>query len=372
MRMSIEPAGPTHGTLGCAEFDQQAIEAAAEIWRSGEPGTRVLHHDDGDIEVFLEPHRAPPRVIAVSATDVARAVCRQLGAARLRGGHRRAARRAGRRRRRRRGVLARRGGPVRARRRRPDRSRRALREPDAGGRRALAGAVRGDDELTTPRGGPSRCDPRDGRAGRRHRPGAHPGRPRSRASATPTASRCRSPRGSWPTRTIAPAAGWTDEPRRRPSQSRELGGGQRRLPAAQRRPAEPMGSPRAGASGICRRTRWARWATCDGLDALELGCGAAQFGIRVAMRGARVVGLDFSANQLAAAGPHLRETGVRMPLVRGDAEELPFADERFDLVFCDHGATTFTDPRRHRAGGRPGASPRRCASSSTSRRRSSG
>src|SRR4029078_1298658 len=79
----------------------------------------------------------------------------------------------------------------------------------------------------------------------------------------------------------------------------------------------------------------------DGLDALELGCGAAQFGIRVAMRGARVVGLDFSANQLAAAGPHPRETGVRMPLVRGDAEELPFADERFDLVFCDHGATTF-------------------------------
>jgi len=79
MRMSIEPAGPTHGTLGCAEFDQQAVVAAAEIWRSGEPGTRVLHHDDGDIEVFLEPHRAPPRVIAISATDVARAVCRHLG-----------------------------------------------------------------------------------------------------------------------------------------------------------------------------------------------------------------------------------------------------------------------------------------------------
>ena len=79
MHMSIEPTGPTHGTLGCAEFDQQAVDAAAEIWRSGEPGTRVLHHDDGDIEVFLEPHRAPPRVIAVSATDVARAVTRHLG-----------------------------------------------------------------------------------------------------------------------------------------------------------------------------------------------------------------------------------------------------------------------------------------------------
>ena len=39
----------------------------------------MLHHDEGDIEVFLEPHRAPPRVIAVSATDVARALCRHLG-----------------------------------------------------------------------------------------------------------------------------------------------------------------------------------------------------------------------------------------------------------------------------------------------------
>jgi ubiquinone/menaquinone biosynthesis C-methylase UbiE len=81
-----------------------------------------------------------------------------------------------------------------------------------------------------------------------------------------------------------------------------------------------------------------------GLDALELGCGACQFGIKVAMRGARVTGLDFSANQLAAAGPNFVETGVRLPLVRASAEEIPFADASFDLVFCDHGAMSFTDP----------------------------
>jgi SAM-dependent methyltransferase len=84
----------------------------------------------------------------------------------------------------------------------------------------------------------------------------------------------------------------------------------------------------------------------DGLDALELGCGAAQFGIRVAMRGARVIGLDFSANQLAAAERTFAATGMRSPLVRGNAEEIPFADATFDLVFCDHGATSFTDPHR--------------------------
>jgi ubiquinone/menaquinone biosynthesis C-methylase UbiE len=81
-----------------------------------------------------------------------------------------------------------------------------------------------------------------------------------------------------------------------------------------------------------------------GLDALELGCGACQFGIKVAMRGANVTGLDFSAAQLAAAAPNFDASGVRFPLVRGSAEELPFADGSFDLVFCDHGATSFTDP----------------------------
>lgn len=81
-----------------------------------------------------------------------------------------------------------------------------------------------------------------------------------------------------------------------------------------------------------------------GLSALELGTGAAQFGIKVAMRGARVTGIDFSANQLGQAQRNMAETQVAFPLVRGDAEQLPFADSSFDLVFCDHGATSFTDP----------------------------
>jgi SAM-dependent methyltransferase len=81
-----------------------------------------------------------------------------------------------------------------------------------------------------------------------------------------------------------------------------------------------------------------------GLRALELGCGACQVGIKVAMHGAHVTGLDFSANQLRQGLANMDETGVRFPLVRASAEELPFADASFDLVFCDHGATSFTDP----------------------------
>jgi hypothetical protein len=95
--MTIEPGGPVHGTLGCAEFDEQAVEAAAEVWEAGEPGTRVLHHDLGDIEVFVEPHRRAPRLVVVSATDVARALRDAPPSRRLPRGDRRAARRAARR-----------------------------------------------------------------------------------------------------------------------------------------------------------------------------------------------------------------------------------------------------------------------------------
>jgi xanthine dehydrogenase accessory factor len=72
--MAIEPGGVVRGSLGCAEFDAQAVEAAGEVWDAGTPSTRVLHHDLGDVEVYLEPRGRAPRVIVVSATDVARAL----------------------------------------------------------------------------------------------------------------------------------------------------------------------------------------------------------------------------------------------------------------------------------------------------------
>jgi SAM-dependent methyltransferase len=81
-----------------------------------------------------------------------------------------------------------------------------------------------------------------------------------------------------------------------------------------------------------------------GADALEYGCGACQFGIKVAMRGARVTGLDLSAAQLRHGRTKMAETGVRFPVVQADGERIPFRDESFDLVFCDHGVMGFTDP----------------------------
>ena len=72
--MAIVPGGEVRGTLGCAEFDTAAASAAAEVQAAGVPEMRTFHHPQGDVEVYLEPHRAPHRLVVVSATDVARSL----------------------------------------------------------------------------------------------------------------------------------------------------------------------------------------------------------------------------------------------------------------------------------------------------------
>jgi SAM-dependent methyltransferase len=101
---------------------------------------------------------------------------------------------------------------------------------------------------------------------------------------------------------------------------------------------------------------WGNWAIPEddlrvlgdvsGKDILELGCGAAQWSIFLARRGARPVGLDNSARQLAHARRLMAQAGVEFPLVHASAEAAPLASESFDILFCDHGGMSFADPRR--------------------------
>jgi SAM-dependent methyltransferase len=81
-----------------------------------------------------------------------------------------------------------------------------------------------------------------------------------------------------------------------------------------------------------------------GRDVLELGCGAAQWSIALHAQGANVTGLDLSEIQLEHARALMTRAGVDFPLVHASAEATPFPDASFDIVFCDHGAMTFTDP----------------------------
>jgi len=84
----------------------------------------------------------------------------------------------------------------------------------------------------------------------------------------------------------------------------------------------------------------------SGKDVLEFGCGAAQWSVALARRGARMTGIDLSEEQLRHARALVAREGVAVTLVQGSAEATPFADRSFDVVFCDHGAMTFADPRR--------------------------
>ncbi len=82
----------------------------------------------------------------------------------------------------------------------------------------------------------------------------------------------------------------------------------------------------------------------EGLDVLELGCGAAQWSIVLAKRGAHAIGLDLSLRQLDHAARLMEEAGVDLPLIHASAEAVPLPDASLDIIFCDHGAMVFADP----------------------------
>jgi SAM-dependent methyltransferase len=106
----------------------------------------------------------------------------------------------------------------------------------------------------------------------------------------------------------------------------------------------PTDDPTWGAWGIPERELGAL-GDVAGLDVLELGCGGAQWSIALARRGARVTGLDLSDAQLAFAREKAAAEGVAVRLVHASAHATGLPDASFDLVFADHGAPSFTDPR---------------------------
>ncbi len=79
----------------------------------------------------------------------------------------------------------------------------------------------------------------------------------------------------------------------------------------------------------------------SGRDVLEVGCGSAPCARWLAEQGARVVGLDLSAGMLRYAAAAGEATGLAVPLVRANAERLPFATGSFDIACSAFGAVPF-------------------------------
>ena len=75
---------------------------------------------------------------------------------------------------------------------------------------------------------------------------------------------------------------------------------------------------------------------------LDVCTGTGILSAATAARGARAVGLDFSAAVVALA----RRRVPQAAFLEGDAQALPFADESFDAVVCGYGIIHCPDPEK--------------------------
>ena len=83
-----------------------------------------------------------------------------------------------------------------------------------------------------------------------------------------------------------------------------------------------------------------------GDEVLDVACGTGNASIRAAAAGAKVTGLDLTPELFDGARRRAAKAGVELELVEGDAEDLPFEDESFDVVLSTFGCMFAPDHRR--------------------------
>lgn len=85
-------------------------------------------------------------------------------------------------------------------------------------------------------------------------------------------------------------------------------------------------------------------AGIGGLPVIELGCGTGYVSAWLARAGAHPVGIDVSKEQLATARQMQSEFGIDFPLLLGNAEATPYADDTFGMAISEYGASLWCDP----------------------------
>jgi SAM-dependent methyltransferase len=83
-----------------------------------------------------------------------------------------------------------------------------------------------------------------------------------------------------------------------------------------------------------------------GMRVLDVACGTGNQALPAARTGADVTGLDLAPNLLAQAREQAEKEGLQIRLMEGDAEELPFGDAEFDVVYSMFGAMFAPRPER--------------------------
>ena len=79
---------------------------------------------------------------------------------------------------------------------------------------------------------------------------------------------------------------------------------------------------------------------------LDVACGAGQLTLPAARAGADVTGVDIATNLIGQARDRARAEGLDIRFEEADAEDLPYDDGRFDIVFSLIGAMFAPRPER--------------------------
>jgi SAM-dependent methyltransferase len=90
----------------------------------------------------------------------------------------------------------------------------------------------------------------------------------------------------------------------------------------------------------------ARLGLKPGMHVLDVGCGTGNQAIPAAKTGAHVIGVDIATNLLEQATARARQERLETTFVEGDAQELPFPNDHFDVVYSMFGAMFAPQPDR--------------------------
>ena len=81
-----------------------------------------------------------------------------------------------------------------------------------------------------------------------------------------------------------------------------------------------------------------------GIDLLDVAAGNGNFALAAAARGAKVIASDMTLHMIELGVARTADAGLEVEWTVGDAEALPFPDERFDVVASVFGAMFAAQP----------------------------
>jgi ubiquinone/menaquinone biosynthesis C-methylase UbiE len=120
-----------------------------------------------------------------------------------------------------------------------------------------------------------------------------------------------------------------------------------RIPEMEGRTARWYARQRGTESQLRENGRQAEQLTAGlpaGAAILEVAPGPGYFAVELARRGYRVTGLDISRTMVQIATDHARQSGTTVDFRHGDAADLPFAADGFDLIVCQAAFKNFLRP----------------------------